>query len=152
MALITSPRTALAVCGPPAPGPDMVISVNSSDSTVTALNGPVHRRQRVARIQEGRVDANREPVVDPLRRPDQLELQPQIVRVLQVVGLDVLDALVAHLVEMHRRVEGEPGQDGHLGRGVASVDVLCRIGLGVAETLGLRQRLGEIRSRFGPSR
>ena len=40
MALITSPSTALAVCGPPAPGPDIVISVIASDSTVTALNGP----------------------------------------------------------------------------------------------------------------
>ena len=40
IALITSPRTALAVCGPPAPGPDIVISVMASDSTVTALNGP----------------------------------------------------------------------------------------------------------------
>ena len=41
MALITSPSTALAVCGPPAPGPDMVISVIAGDSTVTALNGPL---------------------------------------------------------------------------------------------------------------
>ena len=40
MAEITSPSTALAVCGPPAPGPDRVISVMASDSTVTALNGP----------------------------------------------------------------------------------------------------------------
>jgi hypothetical protein len=37
---MTSPRTALAVCGPPAPGPDIVISVIASDSTVTALKGP----------------------------------------------------------------------------------------------------------------
>ena len=29
IALITSPSTALAVCGPPAPGPDIVISVIS---------------------------------------------------------------------------------------------------------------------------
>ena len=41
IALMTSPRTALAVWGPPAPGPDMVISVIASDSTVTALNGPL---------------------------------------------------------------------------------------------------------------
>ena len=30
----------LAVWGPPAPGPDIVISVIARDSTVTALNGP----------------------------------------------------------------------------------------------------------------
>ena len=40
IALMTSPRTALAVCGPPAPGPLSVISVIDSDSIVTALNGP----------------------------------------------------------------------------------------------------------------
>ena len=40
IAEITSPSTAEAVCGPPAPGPDIVISVIASDSTVTALNGP----------------------------------------------------------------------------------------------------------------
>ena len=40
IALTTSPSTALAVCRPPAPGPDIVISVIASDSTVTALNGP----------------------------------------------------------------------------------------------------------------
>ena len=41
IALTTSPSTAVAVCGPPAPGPDMVISVIAADSTVTALNGPL---------------------------------------------------------------------------------------------------------------
>ena len=40
MADTTSPSTAVAVCGPPAPGPLSVTSVISSDSTVTALNGP----------------------------------------------------------------------------------------------------------------
>ena len=41
IALITSPSTADAVCGPPAPGPDSVISVIAGDSIVTALNGPL---------------------------------------------------------------------------------------------------------------
>ena len=41
IALMTSPSTALAVWGPPAPGPLMVISVIASDSTVTALKGPL---------------------------------------------------------------------------------------------------------------
>ena len=39
-AATTSPSTALAVCDPPAPGPDIVISVIAADSTVTALNDP----------------------------------------------------------------------------------------------------------------
>ncbi len=36
----TSPSTAEAVCTPPAPGPEMVTSVISGASTMTALNGP----------------------------------------------------------------------------------------------------------------
>ena len=41
ISLITSPSTALAVCGPPAPGPLSVTSVMASDSIVTALKGPL---------------------------------------------------------------------------------------------------------------
>ena len=51
-----------------------------------------------------------------------------------------LDALVGDVVELHRRAEGEPGEDRHLRRGVGAADVLGRVGLGVAELLGLRQR------------
>ena len=36
----TSPSTAEAVSTPPAPGPDIVISVIAGASTITALNGP----------------------------------------------------------------------------------------------------------------
>ena len=42
---------------------------------------------------------------------------------------------------MHRRGEGEPREDRHLGRRVAAGDVVGRIGLGVAELLGLPQRI-----------
>ena len=41
MAEITSPSTADAVCGPPAPGPERVISVIAGDSIVTALKLPL---------------------------------------------------------------------------------------------------------------
>ena len=84
---------------------------------------------------------DRQPVVDPFGGADQLELEPEIARVLEVVGLDVLDPLIAHLVQVHRSVERQPGDDGHLRRGVSPVDVLGRVGLGVAEPLGLGQRL-----------
>ena len=95
IALTTSPSTALAVCGPPAPGPDIVISVIARDSIVTALNGPADARQRVAAVQERRVHADGEAAVDALGRADQLQPQAELARVLHVVGGDVLDALVA---------------------------------------------------------
>ena len=63
-------------------------------------------------------------------------------RVGHVVGGDVLDALVADVVEVHRRVEGQPREDRHLRRRVLAVDVLGRVGLGVAELLGLGERVG----------
>ncbi len=40
-------------------------------------------------------------------------------------------------------VEGQRGQDRGLGRGVEALDVGGRVGLGVAELLGLLQRLRE---------
>ena len=73
IALTTSPSTALAVCRPPAPGPDIVISVIASDSTVTALNGPVDRGERVPGVEERRVHAHRQPAVAALGGADQLQ-------------------------------------------------------------------------------
>ena len=107
------------------------------------------RGERVAGIQERRVDAHREAAVDPLGGPDQLEAETEIAGVLEVVGLDLLDPLVADLIEVDRRVEREPGEDRHLGGGVATVDVLGRVGLGVPEPLGVGERL--IERHAGPS-
>ena len=143
IALTTSPSTALAVCGPPAPGPDIVISVIASDSTVTALNGP---RPRRADGRDRGTPGGREPtgfVADLLGRADQLQPEPEVARVLQVVGLDLLDSLVTDLVDVDRRVERQPGQDRHLRRRVVAVDVLGRVRLGVAEPLCLGERRGE---------
>ena len=46
------------------------------------------------------------------------------------------------LVEVHRRVEREPREDRHLRGGVLAVDVVGRVGLGVAEPLRLGERVG----------
>ena len=53
-------------------------------------------------------------------------------------GVIVLDPLVGDLVERHRGVEGEPGEDRHLRRGVGAADVVAGVGLGVAQLLGAR--------------
>ena len=138
---MTSPRTALAVCGPPAPGPLRVISVMACDSIGHRVEGAADAGQRMAAVEEGRVHADAEPAVDALGGADELEPQPEVARVLHVVGGDVLDALVEHLVEVHGRVEGQPREDRHLGRRVLAVDVLGGVGLGVAQRLGLGQRV-----------
>jgi hypothetical protein len=64
------------------------------------------------------------------------------VGVLHVVGGDLLDALVADLVEVHGGVERQPREDRHLRGGVLAVDILAGIGLGVAEPLGVGEGVG----------
>ena len=99
------------------------------------------RRQRVAAVEEAGEDADADPAVAPLGDAEQLQREAELLRVGEVVGLDRLDPLVGDLVEGHRGVEGEPGEDRHLRRGVGAVDVVGGVGLGVAELLGPRQHL-----------
>ena len=75
--------------------------------------------------------------------------RPSVLRVGHVVGGDLLDPLVADLVEVHGRRERQPRQDRHLRRRVLAGDVVGRVGLGVAERLRLAQRLvvGDPRGR-----
>ena len=85
--------------------------------------------------------AHADAAVDALGRADQLQPEAELVRVGHVVGGDVLDALVGDLVEVHRGRERQPGEDRHLGGGVAARHVVGRVGLRVAELLRLPQRL-----------
>ena len=85
--------------------------------------------------------AHADAAVDALGRADQLQPQAELVGVGHVVRGDVLDALVDDLVEVHRGRERQPGEDRHLGGGVAARHVVGRVGLRVAELLRLPQRL-----------
>ena len=85
--------------------------------------------------------AHADAAVDALGGADQLQPEPELVRVGHVVGGDVLDPLVGDLVEVHGGRERQPGEDRHLGRGVAARHVVGRVGLRVAELLRLHQRL-----------
>src|SRR5437588_389165 len=88
-----------------------------------------------------RLKADREAVIYALRGPDQLQPQPELPGVGQIVGRDVLDPLVAHVLEAHRHAEGQAGEDRHLGGCVLAVDVVAGIRLRIAEPLRLRQGL-----------
>ena len=87
------------------------------------------------RVQERGVDADGDAAVDALGGADQLQAEAEIAGVGDVLGGDVLDALVGHLVQVDGGREREPREDRHLGRGVAAGDVVGRVGLGVAELL-----------------
>ena len=137
----TSPSTAEAVCTPPAPGPDIVTSVISGASTITALNGPSTGASGWPPVEEAGEDADADPALAPLGDAEQLQREAELLGVGEVVGLDLLDPLVGDLVEGHRGVEGEPGEDRHLRRRVGAADVVGRVGLGVAELLGAGQHL-----------
>ena len=54
----------------------------------------------------------------------------------------MLDPLEGHLAEGHRGVEGEAGEDRHLGRSVGAADVVAGVRLRVAQLLGPGQNLG----------
>ena len=59
---------------------------------------------------------------------------------------DAGDALAVDVAGHHARVEGDRGEDRALRRGVESLDVGGRVGLGVPEALGLGERLVERRT------
>ena len=148
----TSPSTAVAVSIPPAPGPDIVISVIAGASTMTALNGPSTGASGCPRYRKHGKTRTLIPSLEPLGDAQQLQREAQLLGVGDVVGLDLGDPLVGDVVELHRGVEGEPREDRHLRRGVGPADVVAGIGLGEAQLLGPGQHLARSRRRFAPSR
>ena len=118
-----------------------MISVIACDSIVTALNGPLTDGERVVAVEERGVHPHADAAVDALGGADELEAEAELPRVLHVLARDVLDPLVAHVVEVHGRVERQAREDRHLGRRVLAVDVLGRVGLRVPEPLGLGERV-----------
>ncbi len=112
-----------------------------SDSTVTALNGPDTEESGWPGYRNTGCTRTESP---PSRRsavPISFRPRPISRARAQVVGLQVLDALVAHVVEVHRRAEREAREDRHLRRRVPAADVVGGVGLGVAAALGLGERL-----------
>ncbi len=64
----------------------MVISVIASDSTVTALKGPETEASGCPAVEEGGMHAHRQPAVAALGGADQLQAEPELARVLEVVA------------------------------------------------------------------
>ena len=95
----------------------------------------------MARREERRVHPHGDPIREPLRRPDQLQRQPELARVRDVGDGDADDPVVADVVDVDRCAEREPREDRHLRRRVGAADVVARIGLGVAQLLRLPERL-----------
>ena len=110
---------------------------------------PLDRRQGVTRVQEARKHANADPAAAALCDAEQLQRQPELLGVGDVVGLDLGDPLVGDVGQGHRRAEGEPREDRHLRRRVGPAHVVGGIRLRVAELLGAPQRVGVGRAGGG---
>ncbi len=100
---------------------------------------PLDRGQWVMGIQEAGKHADAEPAVAALGDPQQLQRQAELLRVGDVVRLDLGDPLIGDVGERDGGAERKPSQDRHLRRGVGPVDVLCGIGLRIAQLLGAAQ-------------
>jgi hypothetical protein len=105
------------------------------------VEGTVDRRQRVPVVEEGRVHAHGDAAGQPLGGADQLQRQPQLAGVGDVVACDPGDALVANVVDVHGRAECQPREDRHLRGRVGAADVVGRVGFRDPEPLRLAQRL-----------
>ncbi len=73
----------------------------------------------------------------------QFDAEAELARIFEIHRRDVADAGDRDRVEIHRRAEGEAGQDGQLVRGVDAVHVEARIGLGIAHLLRVGEHVGE---------
>ena len=84
-------------------------------------------------------DRRRAPVAHTLGDSQQLDLIAELVRKGYVGGTDAGDPFGVDVTGDDVGVEGDAGQDGGLGPGVETLDVSCRVGLGIAERLSLRK-------------
>ena len=94
-----------------------------------------------------RVHASGDVVAAQLADGEQLDHRPHVAGTGDVGGGDLRDAFAIDVGGSDARVERQAGQDRCLGRGVEPLDVGRRIGLGVAQLLGLLERLGEAGAR-----
>ena len=105
------------------------------------------RSQAVATVDECRVHANVDRAVLECRCTDEADDHVELLGRLHVLRLDPVDARVVHRLEPDPRAEGNGRENRHLRRGVGARDVVRRIGLRVAESLRLGERVGKRRSR-----
>ena len=79
------------------------------------------------------------PGLGALGDAEQLDPEAELVGHLQVERRDRRNAFDMNRFGVDLRAEGEAGQDGELVGGVVALDIEGRVGLGIAETLGVLQ-------------
>ena len=106
------------------------------------VEGAVDRCEGMRAIDECRLYADVHGVSGERRDPDEPDDHAELGGGGDVRRLELLDPTALDVLEADARAEGDRGEDGHLGGGVGTADVVGRIVLGVAELLRLRERLG----------
>ena len=114
------------------------------------VHGALDVGDQAARGNQGRVHAQLDAVggagdaLAPLGDGKQLDPVAELLGVRDVGALQLADALDVGLVELHRHAEGDRAHDRRLVRGVDAGDVEGRIGLGIAQPLGVGERAREV--------
>ena len=91
----------------------------------------------------GRTAANTAAVVLNRRARNLPDRAAELARVLEIDRFNRPDRLRRDIADAHRAAQTDSRDDRELGRGVGAVDVLGRIGLGVAGRLRFGERVGK---------
>ncbi len=80
------------------------------------------------------------------RQAEQLDAVAELLRVADIDRLQLGDALHIGALELHRHAEGDGAHQRELVGGIEALDVEGRIGLGIAQALGLREHRAEVQA------
>ena len=132
-------------------GPDSISWPTKSASTATALVTPSMRAIGRGLRHHRRVDALLDARLGAAGDAEQLDAVAELVGRLDVGLRDRRDALDIDRVGIDLGAEGDRGQERELVRGVVALDVEGRVGLGIAEPLGVGEAVGEGEAAPAPS-
>ena len=160
---IRSPRTALAVAGPPAPGPlNATVPTGSASISIRLRTPEVRPNGESAGTARGRTEAAIASV--PASRGRTASARSLITRprdraaAMSPVSTPVIPRAPAaravggeraHVGRVDPAAEREPGEDHELVHRVVALDVAGRIGLGVAGGLGVGEDRGVVATLVG---
>ena len=81
------------------------------------------------------------PTPGAARYTKMLDAIPQRFGVIEVLGCNVLNALLRGGINTQGHTESQRGEDNQLVRGVSAIDIKCGVSLGVTEGLCFRQHV-----------
>jgi hypothetical protein len=129
-----------AVCSPPRTRPAVHGGATGVALHHDAVERALHLGKQVICRDQRRVHPQLHPAGLPPRQPQQLDAVAQRLRAHAVGGGECCNAFGVHLGVAQRHAKGHCGQQREFVCGVVTMDVEGRVGLGVAQCLGLGQR------------